>query len=181
MPFPLPLRTDRLLLRLHRPDDLDWVFSVHSRPDVARFLLEGPWSEARAAEMLDKRVSRTDLDGEAGAVALIVEHAGEPIGDISLWLTDRERRVAEIGWVLDPAHTGHGFGREAVRAALALGFEHGRLHRIVAQMDARNSPSARLADAVGMRREAHFRQDFWCKGEWTDSLVYAALASDHSP
>lgn len=181
MPFPLPSSTDRLRLRLHRPDDLDWMVSVSSRPEVARFLLEGPWSETRAAEVLDKRLARTDLDGEEGAVALIVEHDGSPIGDISLWLTDRERRTAEIGWVLDPAHTGRGFGREAVRAALALGFDHGRLHRVVAQMDARNTRSARLADAVGMRREAHFRQDFWCKGEWTDSFVYAVLASDPRP
>jgi len=181
VPFPLPLRTDRLRLRLHHPDDLDWMVAVHSRPDVARFLLDDPWTVARGAEVLDKRLARTDLDGEEGAVALILEHDGAPVGDISLWLTDREHRSAEIGWVLDPAHTGRGFAREAVRTVLTAGFDHGRLHRVVAQMDARNTASARLADAVGMRREAHFRQDFWSKGEWTDSFVYAVLASDPRP
>ena len=29
-----------------------------------------------------------------------------------------------------------------------------------------------------MRREAHHRQNWWSKGEWTDTLVYAMLASD---
>lgn len=29
-----------------------------------------------------------------------------------------------------------------------------------------------------MRREAHFIQDFWSKGEWTDSYIYAILASE---
>ncbi|MFP3366304.1 GNAT family protein, partial [Pseudoalteromonas sp. SIMBA_148] len=59
-----------------------------------------------------------------------------------------------------------------------LGFETSGLHRVVAQMDARNTASARLAEMLGMRREAHHRQDLWSKGERTDTLVYAMLASD---
>ena len=108
----------------------------------------------------------------------MVEHAGVPVGDVILWLTDRERGVAEIGWALDPRHAGQGFAREAAAALLDLGFETSGLHRVVAQMDARNTASARLAETLGMRREAHHRQDLWSKGEWTDTLVYAMLASD---
>jgi len=52
------------------------------------------------------------------------------------------------------------------------------VHRVVAQMDARNTASARLAARVGMRQEAHFRRDFWSKGEWTDTLVFGLLASE---
>lgn len=29
-----------------------------------------------------------------------------------------------------------------------------------------------------MRKEAHFIRDYWSKGEWTDSLIYAMLASE---
>ena len=29
-----------------------------------------------------------------------------------------------------------------------------------------------------MRRESHRIQDYWSKGEWTDSLQYAVLASE---
>lgn len=29
-----------------------------------------------------------------------------------------------------------------------------------------------------MRREAHFIQEFWSNGEWTDSYIYAILASE---
>ncbi|MET3511068.1 RimJ/RimL family protein N-acetyltransferase [Plantibacter flavus] len=31
-----------------------------------------------------------------------------------------------------------------------------------------------------MRREAHLRQDWWNKGEWTDTVVFGLLASDRS-
>ena len=34
------------------------------------------------------------------------------------------------------------------------------------------------AERIGMRREAHFIQDYWSKGEWTDSYVYAMLEGD---
>ncbi len=61
---------------------------------------------------------------------------------------------------------------------LELGFDHYGLHRVAAQMDARNIASARLAERAGMQREAHLRQDWWSKGEWTDTLIYGALASD---
>src|SRR5690606_24338088 len=59
-----------------------------------------------------------------------------------------------------------------------VGFAHYGMHRITAQMDARNTASAALCERLGMRLETRGRQDWWSKGEWTDSLAYAALASD---
>src|SRR5699024_10141769 len=41
-----------------------------------------------------------------------------------------------------------------------------------------NTASARLAERVGMHREAQLRQDWWSKGEWTDTVIFAMLASD---
>jgi aminoglycoside 6'-N-acetyltransferase len=31
-----------------------------------------------------------------------------------------------------------------------------------------------------MQHEAHLRQDWWSKGEWTDTVVYGMLASDRA-
>lgn len=60
---------------------------------------------------------------------------------------------------------------------LTVGFEFG-LHRIAAHMDGRNGPSARICERLGMQREAFLRQNLWSKGEWTDTIIYAVLASD---
>jgi aminoglycoside 6'-N-acetyltransferase len=30
-------------------------------------------------------------------------------------------------------------------------------------------------ERLGMRREAHYRQNFWFKGNWTDEYLYAIL------
>ncbi|MDK8880300.1 GNAT family N-acetyltransferase [Corynebacterium sp. MSK008] len=173
-----PLITERLQLRLHAPGDAGWLHNLYSRPDVARYLLDEPWTAEVTREKLGERLAKTGLDDEAGALALVIEHDGAPIGDVALWLTDKEHRQGEIGWVLNPEFGGQGFASEAVRAVLDLGFDHYRVHRITAQMDARNNASAALARRVGLRLEAHHVQDWYSKGEWTDTLVYARLASE---
>lgn len=174
----LPLQTARLTLRSHEAHDAGWLHHIYSQPNIARYLLDEPWTQHDATTHVEQRLAKTDLNGPAGALSLVVEHDGNPIGDVQLWFTDRERRVAEIGWMLDPDHSGHGFASEAVRAVLDLGFDHCGLHRVAAQMDARNTASAKLASRVGLQQEAHLRQDWWSKGEWTDTLIFAMLATD---
>lgn len=175
-----PLETERLKLRLHEHADAEALQRIYGRVDVARYLLDDPWSQLDASRHVSERIAKTGLDGGSVALALVIEHECAVIGDVQLWLTDAERRIAEIGWVLDPACGGRGFAAEAVRAVLDLAFTQYGLHRVAAQMDARNDASARLARRVGMRQEAHLRQDWWSKGEWTDTLIYGALSSDRA-
>jgi RimJ/RimL family protein N-acetyltransferase len=170
------IRTERLVLRLYREGDEVWMHRLYSRPEVVERLLDYPWDEEFALDRLKDRIARTDLDGSLGTLALVVEHEGAPVGDVMVWRS--ERGTAEIGWVLDPDHGGQGFGTEAVKEVLDLCFRIYGLHRVVARMDARNEASARLAARVGMTQEAHFRSDWWIKGEWTDTLVFARLADD---
>jgi RimJ/RimL family protein N-acetyltransferase len=33
-------------------------------------------------------------------------------------------------------------------------------------------------EKLGMRREAHLRENWWLKGEWCDSWIYAMLDSE---
>jgi len=51
-------------------------------------------------------------------------------------------------------------------------------HRDYAAVDPRNAPSIRLLDCLGMRREEHFRESLWDKGEWCDDLVFAILEDE---
>ena len=106
-----PLATERLQLRLHERCDASWLHNLYAQPDVARYLLDEPWTAEVAREKLGERLAKTGLDDEAGALALVVEHDGAPIGDVALWLTDKEHRQGEIGWVLNPKFGGQGFAR----------------------------------------------------------------------
>ncbi|UVI35967.1 GNAT family N-acetyltransferase [Brevibacterium spongiae] len=185
-PLELPLTTDRLRLRTYVESDAEAHLPIYSREDVSRFLLQDPWTAEMAETEIAKRLPRTGLETESRALALVIETAdgldslegSRVIGDIALWLEDGSDEKAEIGWILDPAASGHGFATEAAIAVLNVAFDHYGLHRVFAQMDSRNTASAKLARRIGMREEAHLRKDWWSKGEWTDTLIFGMLASD---
>lgn len=179
-PLTFPIQTERLSLRPHQMQDAEPLHRIYSNPQVAQFLLDEPWTREDADAKVAERLPKTDLNGESGALALVIEHEGTAIGDVALWLTDREHLLAEIGWVLAPGFGGRGFAAEAAQAVLDLALDHYRVHRVAAQMDARNTASAKLANKIGMTREAHLRADWWSKGEWTDTVIFGMLATDRS-
>ena len=170
----LPLRTERLVLRRRTPDDVDATHALHGNPDVTRYLLREPWTRLETAHRM-----RRWYEPDDHSLGLAVELEGRHVGEVVLIF--RGASQAEVGWILHPDVHGRGVGSEAAREMLRVGFEHYGFHRIYAELDARNGPSARLAERLGMRREAHRIQDFWSQGEWTDSYQYAILATEWPP
>lgn len=175
-----PLRTERLVLRPFGDDDLDAVYAMQSRPDITRYLYWETRSRAEAREMLEriKRMTAIDEESDALRLAAILPESGILIGDFSLQRVSREHRQGEIGFILHPDHQGKGYATEAATLILRLGFEELGLHRIVGRADARNVASAGLMERLGMRREAHLRENEFIKGEWCDEVLYAVLASE---
>ena len=170
-PPPMPIRTERLVLRDHSPADSEQIHAYYGREDVATYLLQDAWPRA---EWEDRY---REWDAAEGSVwGFVIEYDGRVVGDMVLMF--RGASQAELGWVIHPDVGGRGFATEAARALVDLGFRHYGFHRIYADLDARNTASARLCERLGMRREAHRLQDIWSKGEWTDSLQYAVLATE---
>jgi RimJ/RimL family protein N-acetyltransferase len=83
----------------------------------------------------------------------------------------------DLGWVLHPDHTGHGYATEAVRELLDIAFNELQLRRVTAACFAANEASWRLMERLGMRRETYnVRESLHRSGEWLDGMVYALLA-----
>ena len=175
-----PLLTDRLLLRPFHDADLDALCVIDGDPAVTRYLYWGPRSraEVRASLARRKKMTAIEKEGDAIRLAAILRDDGTLVGDISLHYRSREYRQGEVGFVLHPDHQGRGYATEATTVLLRLGFEELGLHRIVGRCDARNTASAGLMERLGMRREAHLRENEFIKGEWCDELVYAMLAAE---
>ena len=175
-PPPLPIRTERLVLRAPRVEDTDDAYQYLSLPEVCEYLLTPPMTRGEVAAELRRRA-----DNPPGRFSVVIEHEGTVIGDLVLFLETPGWDKAEIGWVVHPAYAGRGIATEAARALLDVAFGHYGVHRVRAELDARNVRSAALAERLGMRKEGHFQQDFWSKGEWTDTPHYALLASEWPP
>ena len=179
----LPIRTERLILRAFRPDDVDAMFAMQSRPDVARFLYWDARTEPEVREALAKKIASTAIREEVDVLFLAAElrATGKLVGDVVLQWTSRQHLAGEIGFIVHPDHQGRGYATEASRELLRFAFDTLGLHRVIGRVEARNIGSTRVLEKLGMRREAHLIENEYVKGEWQSELVYAMLAREWPP
>ena len=174
-----PIRTDRLLLRPFTQGDFDAVHAYANDQAVIRFMDWGPNTIEQTQAALD-RFSETQLHRTLADVNLAIHHLEDRmvIGSIRLSVNNETTRTGHFGYTLASAYWRRGLGTEAAQAILRVGFEDLGLRRIWAECDARNIGSWGIMQKLGMRREAHFRQDKQSRDGWRDSYLYAMLAND---
>jgi RimJ/RimL family protein N-acetyltransferase len=175
-----PLRSARLNLRPLKEADVDDLVEYRSLPEVCRYVPFQPQSAEDVLVRMNGAWRQQTLDREGDAITLGAElmESGKLIGDVMLRWLSAEHSCGEIGYVFSPAYSGRGYAAEAAHVGLHLAFDDFGLHRVIARIDARNAASARLATRLGMREEAHLRENEWFKGEWTDEVDYAMLAQE---
>lgn len=172
------LETERLLLREFTPDDFEAVFAYLSDPEVMRWIIGEPLTEAETREFFRRVDAYTRETPRAKyRLAVVLKAENRVIGSCGIDIMNAEQREGEIGYRLHRAYWGQGYTPEAARRMLQYGFETMGLHRIYADCYAANRASARVMEKIGMQREAHFRECIWLHGAWQDRLLYAIL--DH--
>ena len=153
-----PIRTDRLLLRPWRPDEVDAFHRLRGDPAVARFLYDGPLSRDEADAKLAVQLSAITETGRWMNLVVEVAATGEVAGDVGLcWLSAVDRQ-AEIGYMLSPAYHGLGYATEAAAAMVDLAFTGLGAHRVIGRLDARNTASAAVLERLGMRQRGPLRR-----------------------
>jgi aminoglycoside 6'-N-acetyltransferase len=90
-------------------------------------------------------------------------------------MVSKENKSANIGWVTHQDFQRQGYAFEATKALLKFVFANFDIHRVIADIDTRVPESAALAEKLGMRREAEFKDGEFFKGEWCDMWLYAIL------
>lgn len=183
-----PLHTERLTLRPATPEDADPTWEYRQLESVNEWLTGCPADLDGYRELFSEsaRLANTVV------VALGHEPDAPIIGDFMLrredaWaqlaVADQARGTqAELGWVLNPAYTGHGYATEAVRELLRYCFQDIGVRRVTANCFLDNDTSVRLMERVGMRRELHaVRESLHRSGRWLDTGGYAILDDEWSP
>ncbi len=173
-------RTERLLLRPLSPTDEADLYKYQSLPDVVRFI---PWPARTQQQVHDALINaiannRLSDEGDYALLGIVLPSTGQVIGQLSLMYRSKEDQRAEIGYVINPEFANQGFATEACEALVSLLFATGKFHRIVAKIDARNTPSESVVKKLGFRKEAHMLEEEFFKGEWTDTLIYAVLKNE---
>jgi len=182
-----PLHTERLTLRPATSEDAEGTWTYRRLKSVNEWLTGCP------ADLNGYRNLFTEPARLATTVIVTLGHdaAAPIIGDFMLRREDAWAQLdvagqahntqAELGWVLDPDHTSHGYATEAVRELLRYCFQDLGVRRITANCFLDNDTSLSLMERVGMSRELHaVRESLHRSGQWLDTVGYAILKDDWS-
>jgi RimJ/RimL family protein N-acetyltransferase len=153
------IRTKRLTLRAHRPDDAAAWHVIVNDPRSRQFLHWPVRDKHQSHLHLEHRTRHTKLWQADDFLALAIELDGMLIGDVSMHLrsTDGPTRSAEIGWLLDSRYSGNGYATEATAAMLALAFEVLEAQWVTAIIVKGNERSVALARRLGFLPVAEAR------------------------
>lgn len=158
------IRTERLLLRRARMDDVAAMHRIMSDPVAMRY-----WSTPAHADLIETErwiASMVD-DGPADRDDFIVTLNGRLIGKMGAW------RLPEFGFLLDPAEWGKGYAREALVAFVGRRRALGSTE-LTADVDPRNAASIRLLTAAGFV-ETGRASGTWLVGDELCDSVYFRL------
>jgi RimJ/RimL family protein N-acetyltransferase len=173
----LPLRTERLLLRVMKPADAPVVSAYRSDPEVAKYQdWDLPYTLEHAQELLAEQAELDDLVIDRW-VQVAIEHDGALVGDLAVNLA-RDAHVPFLGYSLAREHQGKGYASEAAGAMVDAIFANTHAHRMVATLDPENHASMRLLELLGFEFEGIARKHELIRGEWLDDARFALLRED---
>ena len=175
----IEIKTERLLLRSYRLEDVDDVFAYARDPEWSRYLERLPYPEPYIREHAEKFVARRVLAAwdEDPAWAMVLD--GRVVGGLGLRI---DRSTGELHYGIAREQWGKGLVVEAARAVVDWGFRERGLAKICSRADIRNRGSWRVMEKLGMTREGLFRRHLELRGERIDCVYYGLLREEwHGP
>jgi RimJ/RimL family protein N-acetyltransferase len=175
----LQLETARLVLREFKRTDWKEVHQYACDPDVVTYMEWGPNTPEQTKQFISQSIeNQREKPRRIYDFAVTLRDDGKLIGACGMRLLPMDNQQADFGYCYNKAFWRQGYGSEAARAILKLGFGSFGLHRMFATCDARNAGSAAVLRSCGLRQEAHFIKDKRIKGVWRDTLLFAILREE---
>lgn len=181
--MPLPIRTNRLVLRPLAVEDVEPFVAYRTDPDVARYQSWDTSYSRADAERLVAEQAAAELGTPGGwlQIGAVVRADDALAGDCAVHVAGEPPATAEVGVTFSRAYQGRGLAAEALGAVVGELFARHAIHRVVAQADERNVAVHRLLERLGFRCEARFVEADWFKGAWSTLRAYALLAREWPP
>lgn len=173
------IETERLLLEPITPAHAEAMFEVLSDEGIYTYLPTSPPASLDALRDSYEFLSRGESpDGRESWLnwILVDREGGRALG--YLQATVREPESCLIAYVLNPAHWGKGFAREASAALIGHLFERYEIPSVEAYIDTRNGPSLRLVESLGLVRTHTIRDADEFKGSRSDEHVFRVSRSE---
>lgn len=141
------LKTDRLIIRDFEKKDAIGLYEFLAHPSVHCFMDE----KLDSLDEAEKEVARRSKEGEHFAVCL--SDTDTMIGD--LFAIKEGTDTYNVGWNFNLKYGKKGYASEAAKALFGHLFNNGA-RRIYAYTEDSNTPSQKLCERLGMRKEGLF-------------------------
>jgi len=178
----LPIKTERLLLRLLEPEETELMLDyVTENREHLR-----PWEPARSERFFTPEFWRKELVNRQSdfflgqGVRLAVFFKERPKGPVVgvCNFTDIMKGVFQacfLGYSVHHEYQGRGIMYEALKAATDFMFDIFNLHRIMANYMPRNERSGKLLKKLGFNVEGYARDYLKINGKWEDHILTAKI------
>jgi ribosomal-protein-alanine N-acetyltransferase len=149
----MELKTERLILRSFREEDVDWMAQLFANPNFMRFSL-GVFTERKQTVAFIEKVMGWDRAGIPSQFAVVLRGEQTVIGYCGFFYhPEHGIEDIEIGYRLNPAYWNRGLITEAGRAVRDHAFCDWNLSRVISLIHPENVPSRRVAEKNGLKIE----------------------------
>ena len=158
----MDIQTERLILRVILPDEIEWLLAGDSRHlESANGFIHPPDDPNRDVDLgWHLRALRADPTQLPWRIRLIIERSSNTvIGSINLKGAPDSEGDVEVGWGLNEGYRGQGYATEAAAAVIRWAFEQPGVRSISATVPDDNDASQRVARRLGLTRTAIIRRN----------------------
>jgi RimJ/RimL family protein N-acetyltransferase len=154
----MEIETERLILRLPRPEDAADLAVAYAEPETVRYIGDGTTATPAEVEaVIPQWVERWEMWG-VGFFSLERREDGRVLGRAGFLRWDRETweiggDETEIGWLVAREHWGQGYATEAALALRDWALRERGLTRLISLIQHGNVRSVRVAEKLGERYE----------------------------
>jgi diamine N-acetyltransferase len=170
----------KVRLRALEMGDLDSIMEYWNTYQTRRFLYSAvPMSRGTEKEWLEKASkSRPWKDGKLN-LAIEDRETAEFLGTISLMDVSKQHRRAEFGIIIhNPEKHGKGYGTDATRVMLWIGFHVLNLNSVFLFTLAHNKRAIRAYEKAGFKKCGTFRKAAYTEGKFHDFVAMDILKEE---
>jgi RimJ/RimL family protein N-acetyltransferase len=176
----MTIRTERLRLVPVTTENAGILWDVLQEPDLRDFQDLPNVNCEQFLRAVGARPTRfaPGIVGRFEWLLHFLEGESEPLGWVSLRVSDSDRSSAEIGYSVVRAYRDRGIASEAVAALVDEGFKRGRLQRIRAFCLPENHSSRAVLKRNGFETEATLPRGATVQGKPVDVMAYTLARED---
>jgi RimJ/RimL family protein N-acetyltransferase len=168
--MPLPIFTERLVLRPYEPDDLEQLHAVLYSDVSAMRLLGGPRDRAGTRFALERSMTQQEVTGFS-FWPVIERESGLLVGEAGLFPLSPDGPDVALGYAFGTPWWGRGYATEASRGVIDEAFGTLGMNHLVAITREANVGSRHVLEKLGFRMEG-------VRHVWGAEQLYFVLERD---